>query len=383
MKTAVLPLMCGMSALLTVSADAAVIYDHEGTSLDIFGRVQAAWVNDETWQDLSGEPAAAGMGLYGSMRLGIAARSAIAPGFDGIMMGEWETSLHRNDNGSHESALNRTRYLYAGFDAYQYGTLIFGRGDSAYYTVAGATDIFNVMAGDADDYYILGDQRPSSVMYALSGLSWDLRLSYQLATDSLGDTPIRPHRGYAAAVSTRFGDNITFAYGLEYLNICYHGSDSQAAATADFFVPQLMADGLSADAAYNKSRAQYVGRRIEYGAALSYGHMGSGLYAALTVGSTNYEYLNHHIYHVDTAINYTWNNGFSLGLGYGFKSYDGTALISDLTVGASWNFNAAFKVFAEGRFDLDGDAASFYGPYWARELGYNENRAAVGAEFNF
>ena len=176
------------------------------------------------------------------------------------------------------------------------------------------------------------------------------------------------------------------AYGLDYTKFDFDGSLSDIATAESFFVPSFIADGYSAQEAQAKARNQHVGAKVDYGAALSYGVYGTGLYGALVVGATKYDYIAHHLYTIDTALSYTFTDyiaGLTLSAGYGMKSYDGELLISDLTLGLSYNFNAALKVFAEAQFDLDGNAEYFYGKEMVTELNYNQDKFALGAEFNF
>ena len=169
-----------LGALSASSAYGARVYDQNGVSVDLFGKVQASYVDEYTYRDLSGSDSPEDS-IYSAMRLGLGLRSNIAEGLDGIAMVEWDTSRKDNSSGDNEGSLDHTRYMFVGFDAYQYGTLIAGRGDGAYYTVVGATDIFNIMESKASDYFLIGEQRPAQIMYALHGLSWDLKLSYHMA----------------------------------------------------------------------------------------------------------------------------------------------------------------------------------------------------------
>lgn len=361
------------SASLTM---AATVYDHEGTSLDIFGNIRAMYVNEHAYQDIA-KYDSKDNGIYASARLGIAARSSINHGLDAIAMAQWDTKA---DEQGHYGYLGQTKYMFAGFDAYQYGTLIAGRGDNAYYSVAGATDIFNIIDAQASDYYIYGDQRPSQLMYSLRALSWDLKLSYMLATNELGQTPLNAKRGMSASISTKFGDDITFAYGIDYYKFNFDVNQSSA---EQFFAHQFVADGFSYDEALMRSQNHHVGTKKEYGMALSYGVLGSGLYAALVLGTTDYDYLAHQLYTVDTAINYTMDNGVSMSLGYGLKRYEDINIVSQLTVGLSYQVNSVFKLFSEAQFNLDGEADQFYGKTMCDLLNLNENKIALGAEISF
>lgn len=369
----------GSATLLsTPEAQAALLYDQNGSQFSVFGQVQAAFVNEYAYQDMAYTTDNSDNNIYARARIGLAGRTQITNGLDAIMMAQWNTS---SSNEEEDLPLDRTEYMFAGIDAYQYGTLILGRGDGAYYTVAGATDIFNIIDGHASDYYILGDQRPSQIMYSLRALSWDLKLSYMFATNDLGDTPLRAKRGMGASVSTKFGENITFAYGIDYTDFRY--ADDNRAASEYFFAPMLQADNRTYQDALAKAQSQHVGDKTEYGAALSYGVLGQGFYGALVVGATKYAYMNHHLYTVDSALNYTFANGMGISLGYGYKGYDGQSVISELSCGASYQMNAAFKLFAEAQWDLNGHADEFYGETIARELNLGENKYVLGAEFNF
>lgn len=369
----------GCLLLLSLSipvANSAIVYNKEGTSLDFFGHIRAMYVNEHAYQDIANYDSQDN-GIYAQARIGIAGRSEISHGLDAIAMAQWDT---QSDEQGHYGDLGETKYMYAGFDAYQYGSLIVGRGDTAYYTIAGATDIFNIIDAQGSDYYIYGDQRPSQIMYSLRALSWDLKLSYMLATNELGETPLVAKRGMAASVSTKFGDNITFAYGIDYYKFDFDVNQRQA---EEFFAHQFMADGFSYAGALQRSQHHHVSTKKEYGIALSYGVLGSGFYGAIVLGTTDYDYINHKLYTLDTALNYTLDNGLSMSLGYALKRYEDINIISQLTVGLSYKVTPTVKLFSEAQFDLDGQADIFYGTYMCDQLNLNENKVAVGAEISF
>lgn len=364
---------------LSQAATAALIYNKDGDELSIFGHMQAALVNNAAYQEMARDSHTGKDSIYTSARIGLAGRSQITEGLDAIAMAEWESSGYeeqRNKSGS----LNYTRYLFAGIDAYQYGTLIIGRGDGAYYTIAGSTDIFNVLKGHASDYYLLGDQRPAQVMYSLRALDWDLKLSYMFPTDTLGNTPLKAKHEMAFSVSSKLGENITVAYGIDYTRFrANHDSDEDIA----FFIPMIKQDGFSDNATLEKARNQVENKKVEIGGSIAYGNFGQGLYTALVIATTKYKNLEHHLYTIDTAVNYTFDNGVGISCGYGYKSYDGDALISEFSLGANYKINANFNIFAEAQFDFGGRADEFYGKNTVQKLNLNEDKYAIGAEFLF
>lgn len=367
------------SYLLSQAATAAIVYNQDGEELSIFGRVQAALVNNAAYQEMARDSHMGKDSIYTSARLGLAGRSQISQGFDAIGMAEWESSGYE-EQGNKSGSLNYARYLFAGIDAYQYGTLLVGRGDSAYYTIAGSTDIFNVLKGHASDYYLLGDQRPSQVMYSLRALDWDFKFSYMFPTDTLGNTPLKAKREMAVSVSSKLGENITVAYGIDYTRF---RTNNDSDDDIDFFFSMMKQDGFSDNYALAKAQNQTEDKKVEMGGTLAYGTFGQGLYAAVVLATTNYKKLEHHIYTFDSAVSYTFDNGVGLSCGYGYKGYNGDAIVSEFSLGASYKINANFNVFAEAQFDLGGHADEFYGETAARKLNLNEDKYAIGAEFLF
>lgn len=371
----------GLSALLLTSAQAARVYDKDGTNFDIFGSVKATFGNDHALSQISHDPSQDDTTIYPLAKLGIAGRSEISHGLDAVMMAQWESYKDSSNDSSDNNILGYTKYMFAGLDAYQYGTLIVGRGDTAYYTVAGATDIFDDFSTYANDYYMLGEQRPGLVMYSLRGLSWDLKLSYQFAKDNFGHTPLHVNYGWSASVSTKFGENVTFAYGFDYHQFQY-GNDADRAR--EFFTPMMATElNSTAQQANDHLRVAEIDSMLVYGVALSYGTFGEGLYGAVVLGATDYTNMHHYLYNVDTALNYTFPSGLGLSIGYGYKGYDDLTIISDLTVGASFKFNGSFKLYSQAQFDLGGEASSFYTPDYCQYYRLNEDKFVIGAEYKF
>lgn len=375
--------LAGVMLLQSAPSTAATIYDKDGTSFSVFGSISATLANGKGYYALSeanydaAHDANNKATIYSKAEIGLAGRSTIVHGADAIMMALWETQLNEHDDGG----FLHTKYMFAGVDAYQYGTLVVGRGDTAFYTVAGATDIFELYDSKASEYFIYGDQRPSQVMYSLRGLSWDLKLSYLFANFEQGDTPVAAHSGYAASVSTKFGENITFAYGLDYTKF---ETNRDVAGMNDFFSPMFAKDkNLSPSEASAYASDHMINHKLDYGVALSYGTFGKGFYGAIALASTNYAYLGHHLYSVDTALNYTFDNGFSTSLGYGYKTYEGLTIVSDFTLGISYSPSPAFKVYAEAQLDAGGHADEFYSKTYLDKTFLNEDKLGVGLKYSF
>jgi len=169
MKKAILPAM--IAALLATSAQAATVYDADGTTADVYGRMQFNISDDGT--DTTG---------VGSARLGFKAKSVINSHVNAIAKGEWQITSETSNNGTFD-----VRELYAGFDSAEAGSLVFGQTFTAFYQTAGVTDYFNTggfkaMYSNIDPYRQEGLAAYSG---EFSGVSVDASYQFQDATQNL------------------------------------------------------------------------------------------------------------------------------------------------------------------------------------------------------
>lgn len=140
MKKAILPAM--ISALLATSAQAANVYDVDGTTADVYGRMQ--FDISDNGSDTDG---------VGSARMGFKGKSVINADVSAIAKGEWQISAEDADSSKFTA-----RHLYAGFESADYGTVVFGQSDTAFYQAVAATDIFNTYGYEAFSFIEDGRQ---------------------------------------------------------------------------------------------------------------------------------------------------------------------------------------------------------------------------------
>lgn len=363
-----------LSALAAGAAEAATVYQDENTSFEIFGRIQALLLSKHGSQpDRVYATSGNDNTIASTARLGLAGRSKITDGLDAVMMAEWDMA-----DGT---LTEHTRYLFAGIDAYNFGTLLFGRGDSAFYTVAGATDIYNYLDNRSNDYYAMGDTLPGQVMYRLSALGFDLRLSYQTASTGINGTPFSVRNAAAASLSSQIFRDFTLAYGISYSDLTYKDSSSRA-AMGDYFTQLFSKDrGISEEEALAYFNGHKPGHKYDYGVALSYGYLGSGLYGAFVFTGTDYEYLKHQLYTYELALNYSFDNGIGINGGVELQHYHDFFVTADLKIGVYYQPIPSFKVFAESQLDLGAEPERFYGS--ALPYGFGEDKFVLGAEFDF
>ena len=131
-------------ALVSLSANAAVVYDKDGTKAEVYGRAQVQILND----DAAGSSDTT-LENYG--RLGIRGAVAINDQWTGFGRGEWQIDSENSDFSGEDKAL-KTRHFYAGFDGGELGKFTFGQTDTAYYDAVAATDIFNEWGSSANGY---------------------------------------------------------------------------------------------------------------------------------------------------------------------------------------------------------------------------------------
>ena len=118
-----------VTSLLATTAQAANVYDAEGTTADIYGRVQLD-IEDPGADDVTG---------VGSARFGFKASSEVAPGLKAITHGEWQLDA---ENSNTDDAIS-ARHVYLGVDHETTGRFLFGQTNTAFYQAVAATDIFH------------------------------------------------------------------------------------------------------------------------------------------------------------------------------------------------------------------------------------------------
>lgn len=239
-------LAIAIPALFASAANAAVVYDKDGVTFDVYGRVQANYYGDHNksvagtddsfkldtetgnivpvkgtsagYKDVDGE-------LVGSSRLGWSGKIALNDTWSGIAKTEWQVSAENSDNKFN------SRHIYVGFDGTQYGKIIFGQTDTAFYDVLEPTDIFNEW-GDAGNFY--DGRQEGQIIYSNSFGGFKGKLSYQTNDDKAvqvtdvgqgikekavyGDN-VKRNYGYAAAASYDFDFGLGFNAGYAYSDL--------------------------------------------------------------------------------------------------------------------------------------------------------------------
>lgn len=209
-------LAIAIPALFASAANAAVVYDKDGTSFDIYGRVQANYYGEHDDTDAE---------LVGSSRLGWSGKVGLNNTWSGIAKTEWQVSAENSDNKFN------SRHIYVGLDGTQYGKIIFGQTDTAFYDVLEPTDIFNEW-GDVGNFY--DGRQEGQIIYSNTFGGFKGKVSYQTNDDvavkvtdigqGIKETDVygpkvKRNYGYAAAAGYDFDFGLGLNAGYAYSDL--------------------------------------------------------------------------------------------------------------------------------------------------------------------
>ncbi|MGE6178409.1 porin [Aeromonas salmonicida] len=285
-------LAIAIPALFASAANAAVIYDKDGTTFDVYGRVQANYYGEH--DDTDGE-------IVGASRLGWSGKVALNNTWSGIAKTEWQVSAENSDNEKNLEVFDengdkigtvkdsggkfQARHVYVGFDGSQYGKIIFGQTDTAFYDVLEPTDIFNEW-GDVGNFY--DGRQEGQVIYSNTYGGFKGKLSYQTNDDKavkVADvggsvketvfTDVKRNYGYAAAAGYDFdfglGLNAGYAYSdLESNTNTQTGDKSEWALGAHYAINGFYFAGMYTQGEVENDNTGYKGKGRGYELAATY-----------------------------------------------------------------------------------------------------------------
>ena len=272
-------LAIAIPALFASAANAAVVYDKDGTSFDIYGRVQDNYYADADDASPITASNAGDAELIGSSRLGWSGKVALNNTWSGIAKTEWQVSAENSDNKFN------SRHIWVGFDGTQYGKIIFGQTDTAFYDVLEPTDIFNEW-GDYGNFY--DGRQEGQIIYSNTYGGFKGKVSYQTNDDEAvkvsdmgGQTvttvfpDLKRNYGYAAAIGYDFdfglGLNGGYAYSdLESTTSTNTGDKSEWALGAHYAINGFYFAGVYTEGDLKNDTTGYKGEGRGYELAASY-----------------------------------------------------------------------------------------------------------------
>ncbi len=326
------------------AASAATVYDKDGTSLNIGGRIQSV-----AYSPLNDGSANNDATITNSSRFSLEGRSQIASGVAAFGFADWDLDSADSSSGN-EGFTAREQYI--GVDFGKFGALTVGRTYDSVKAVISATDIY-------EDFGVLGqvgcdDRRAGTVKYVWEGYGIYAGATYQAAKNDV--------------VVGGAGDNDT-------MNV-----EGGYSVVLGYTTPSVVFGPISVKAAYSYLAAQDdqkyelstddLDNMKEFAASISWGNTSEGLYLATMYNNRKFEYLGTSQYGSDTykgievAIAYYFDNGLSLASGWQYNrlysenhltANNEEVILRKMPVYVNYSFNSNFNVWAEAQFDMGSD----------------------------
>ncbi|MGN0928506.1 MAG: porin [Succinivibrio sp.] len=347
---------------VATSATAATVYDKDGTSLKVGGRVQAIAYN--------GNFAKAGRDdstLKNSARFNVAGTTKVNDSVSVFAFTEWEAS---NGDDTDNFA---TRDQYVGADFGVFGKVQAGKSFNSIYDVQAATDVFEetgaLVQGDTTSR---GNRRAGTVRYIYDNNGLYAAASFQFAQDGVDvayKTDVDVENGFGLGLGYTF-DNVVF--GPLSVKVAY-----------DYVKGQDDEDNLNRDFDTYKNTV----------ASVAWGS-DTGLYLAALASTFKINFANDFnsrdkVKGFELVAGYGFDNGVSVTVGYDVKDskykYTGftapSAIVRRVPVIANYQIAPNFKVWAEAEFDAGtNDRAK---NNWYHDHNIKDTKLAAGARYVF
>ena len=342
------------------SANAATVYDKDGTSLAVGGRVQSVVYNGNGGAAVQGENGIADhdAGLVNSARLNIEGNTKINDYVSAFAFSEWDMADgNKTANGDNIS----TREQYVGADFGDFGKLLVGKTYDAANEVLAATDVFEDFGARLQGS-INSDRRTGMFRYVYDNNGFFGSVSYETASDetTVAGQDANVEGGFAAAAGYTIDDVVfgplSFKAGYSYVkgqddsdelkgSITNYGEDGTWGFDDFKIISASIAwgstdNGLYIGALYNTQRAK---QRLNW-----------------YVPSTNSS-LADKVKGYEFVVGYTFDNGIGAFTGYNFvdqKSKYGSyntdsAIYRRVPVYVNYAINDNFNIWGEAEFDAN------------------------------
>ena len=384
--------VAAVAVAATSAASAATVYDKDGTSLAVYGRIQGV-----VYSHAAGEGKTMNSyqdtGLQGSGRLGFDMRTQLTDGIAAFAKAEWEMA----DNGEGRGG-NRikdgddsfaSRYLWVGVDFGKFGSVKFGKFEDAVKYVLLPTDIFDDWGcnGQLDN----DDKRDGMIMYTWSGYGFTANVSYQTAKDNQlvdgawytgTEEKLDINDGYSVSVGYQSPDVL---FGPIGVRLGYAHVDFQ-----------------SNEEIWNNSYIDASGKRVidgtyiyddydQVAASLYWGDLNVGPYVGALYQMRDFGMRNgaddYKVQGAEFVVAYGFENGVSLRAGYNWMNHDednGPDVDAHtVPVIAMYNVTPNFRIWGEARFDVGTDDGDKSFDEATGATTFEENIYSIGARYTF
>ena len=398
MKKSFLALAVAALAATSIAstASATTVYDKDGTSMAIYGRVQSVYYSEQQ-SGVSNDEGS----FNSSARLGVDVRTPLTSGIAAFAKAEWEGA---NGNNTVDTADGfDARYLWVGLDFGQFGQVKVGKFEEAIKYAIGPTDHWE----DSGCTGLAGndDRRESVVQYQWSGYGVDAFLSYAFAKDNE-----HLDGAYFNGENVDIDYSVSGALGYTSPDVLF----GPIGVRAGFLYGQL-ADNPAENGKNNIADLSKLGVNVpgldvwlddytQFAVSAFWGSLAQGPYVAAVyqqrefsgnvrgtagVDVTGVSSPDYTVQGYEFTCAYTFANGLRLATGYEVQEVDydddqDDVKAATIPVLALWRVNPNFDVWAEARFDAGtDDDQSENGKNFDRDVGttYAEDFFALAEDF--
>ncbi len=390
------------------SANAATVYDKDGTSMYIDGRIQSVFFNGNQ----SSAAAVKDNTIKTTGRFGIGGKTQINDWMAGIAYNQWDVASSDQDSFS-------VRDQWVGLDFGDYGVLKFGRMVDATYQFEAFTDHYEECANAAQGAFN-GARRDGMISYTYNNYGFYAQANLELAKNN-----------------ARLWDGLTHFVNRTENKLGTYAIDRGAGLSLGYTFDDVLFGPLTFKAGYMLVKGQQGNDRYNgtwnafgtgfdsfkhYGAGFSWGDYASGFYCGAMVEKatmTDIDSLaveNGLVYKqidnkrslngFELILRYAFDNGVSVNTGYHLKQYnqEGDTAIGGIMVKqfkytkrtipvfVNYQMNSNFNVWGEVGFDAGSSkyvrayGQDVYGLYTTMSNGVDVERGTVvsiGARYTF
>ena len=308
--------VAAVAVAATSAASAATVYDKDGTSLAVYGRIQGVVYSHNTGINKTGN-SYDDTGLQGTGRLGFDMRTQLTDGIAAFAKAEWEMADSGEGRGGSKGGDDsfKSRYLWVGADFGVYGQLKVGKFEDAVKYVLLPTDIFDDFGcnGQLDN----DDKRDGMFMYTWSGYGFTANVSYQTAKDA----QLVDGAWFNASESLDINDAYAVSVGYQSPDVLFGPIGVRLGyAHADF------QDDISSTGEKWNIATEGYDDYDQFAASLYWGSLNVGpyvgaLYQFRDFGMRDSAY-DYKVQGAEFVVAYGFENGVSLRAGYNWMNHD-------------------------------------------------------------
>ena len=325
------------------AAQAATVYDKDGTSLVIGGRIQAVAYNGNARPLNSNSDAS----LVNSSRLNISGRTKVNDWLSVFAFSEWNMA-DGNKAGTGDGINTREQYVGANFG--KYGKLTLGKTYDSLRSALVTTYVTDDFGSIAQPNHL--DRRTGQIKYEYNGYGLNFQLSYQTAEDSLDVVTTNKFLNKKANVKAGFSSSIAYTFD----DVVFGPLSLRAGYS--YLKGQKQGDTLDATNRFSSYKTGGVG--------LAWGKLTSGLYFG-AMGTFGVERMNEQAARTEftqkfkgyeLVAGYKFDNGLGTYIGYNLLDTNDTGkdekvIYRRIPAYVTYSLNPHFFMWSEMEFDAN------------------------------